>query len=302
MAQVLDYSAGFPGAKSIRDAGYPGAVRYGGFPGRRKCTTAAELRDFDAHGLGMAIVFEDTETTWRGGYGAGRSGAQRTRNHLNDIGFPQNRPIYMAVDQDVVTTGEFSTMLDFLRGAASVVGPKLIGPYGEADVIDRAREAGLATWAWQTAAWSGKRHTNATLYQHVGTVYVGGVTCDYNDVLAADWGQHNAVLPKRRQTHREEDAMIIMSETKGLALVVGGVAVPLGQRSTDGAVNSTEAFPRLQLTDGEYNQVLTGCASLQSLPGKLDALLAKESGGGVGPIEGDYDADVSITVTRKPSA
>jgi hypothetical protein len=56
---VLDYSAGFPGAAAIRRAGYGGAVRYIGFPSRVKCTTAGELADFDRHGLGMALVYED---------------------------------------------------------------------------------------------------------------------------------------------------------------------------------------------------------------------------------------------------
>jgi hypothetical protein len=192
LSQVLDYSAGFPGARNIKQKKYVGAARYGGFPGRRKCTNAAELRDFTANGIGMAIVFEDTETTWRGGYGSGQSGATKTRNHLNDIGFPQNRPIYMAVDQDVVKTGEFDTMLEHLRGAGSVLGgPAHVGVYGEADVIDAARNAGVATYFWQTAAWSRNRRTECTLFQHVGTVYVGGIDCDYNDVLADDWGQHN---------------------------------------------------------------------------------------------------------------
>jgi hypothetical protein len=98
----------------------------------------------------------------------------------------------MAIDQDVVSSGEFNVMLDYLRGAgASLGGPHLTGVYGEADVLDRAREAGVAAWYWQTVAWSGGRRTAAHLFQHVGTVNVGGVGCDVNDVLFPDWGQHN---------------------------------------------------------------------------------------------------------------
>lgn len=191
MPQVLDYSAAFPGAQAIRAAGYAGAVRYIGFPDRRKCATAGELADFTANGLGMALVYEDTATTWRGGYSAGQVGARRARDHANAIGFPAGRPIYMAIDQDVVIAGEFGLMLDFLRGAASVLGGSACtGVYGEADVIDRARDAGVARYFWQTAAWSRGRRTSAHLFQRVGTVYVGGVACDINDVLADDWGQH----------------------------------------------------------------------------------------------------------------
>ncbi|MFD1050078.1 hypothetical protein ACFQ1S_33400, partial [Kibdelosporangium lantanae] len=79
MAQVLDYSAGFPGAQAIRSAGYSGAVRYIGFPDRRKCATAGELADFTANQIGMALIYENTLTEWRGGYGAGQSAGERAR-------------------------------------------------------------------------------------------------------------------------------------------------------------------------------------------------------------------------------
>ncbi len=191
MVQVLDYSAGFPGAAAIRAAGYAGAVRYIGFPGRRKCTTAAELADFTAHGLGMAPVFEDTLTTWRSGRAGGARSAVTARTHGLAIGFTEWQRYYFAIDQDVVTSGEFDLMLDYLRGCGDVLGgPSRVGVYGEADVIDRARAAGVAGLFWQTAAWSRGRHTTCDLFQHVGTVYVGGVACDVNDVHSLAWGQH----------------------------------------------------------------------------------------------------------------
>lgn len=206
MAQVLDYSAGFPGAKAIRSAGHAGAVRYVGFPDRRKCATGRELADFTANGIGMAGVFEDTVTTWRGGRAGGARSAQLARAHATSIGFPKSRPIYYAVDQDVVTTGEFATMLDYLRGAGDVDGgPDLVGVYGEADVIDRARDAGVARYFWQTAAWSRGRHAVAHLYQRIAAVTVGGISCDVNDVLTTDWGQHNI-------TNFSEDNMALTSD------------------------------------------------------------------------------------------
>lgn len=193
MSQVLDYSAGFPGAQAIKRAGYVGAVRYIGFPDRRKCTNQGEFADFDNHQIGMALVFENNTTDWRGGFGAGLVSGRRGRDHANAIGFPADRPIYMATDQDVVSSGEFATMVEYLRGAGtSLGGPAVTGVYGEADVIDRARDAGVASWFWQTAAWSRSRRTKAHLFQHVGAVNVGGIACDINDALSDDWGQHNA--------------------------------------------------------------------------------------------------------------
>jgi hypothetical protein len=192
VSQVLDYSTGFPGAAAIKRAGYVGAVRYIGFPGRPKCTTRDELAEFDTHRIGMALVFENNITDWRGGFGAGQVSGSRARDHANAIGFPADRPICMAVDQDVVRTREFDTMVEYLRGAGdSLGGANVTGVYGEADVIDRARDAGVAMWFWQTAAWSHGRRTSAHLYQRIGTVIVGGIECDLNDVQTPDWGQHN---------------------------------------------------------------------------------------------------------------
>lgn len=191
---VLDYSAGKPGAAAIRRAGYGGAVRYIGFPSRTKCTNAGELADFTRHGIGMALVYEDHTEDWLGGFGQGRVSGSRARNHANQIGFPADRPIYMAVDRDVVTSGEFGTMVEYLRGASQTVGGVgLTGVYGEYDVCVRAQQAGVARWFWQCRAWSGtpvKLFPGRHLYQRVGTVVVGGIGCDINDVLQPDWGQH----------------------------------------------------------------------------------------------------------------
>lgn len=192
MSQALDYSAGFPGAENIKRAGYVGAVRYIGFPDRRKCTTREEFADFDNHQVAMALVFENNATDWRGGEEQGIRSGRRARDHANAIGFSADRPIYMAVDQDVVTAAEYNLMVNYLRGAGqSLGGSALTGVYGEVSVVERARDAGVASWFWQTAAWSGGKRTTAHLFQHVGTVNVGGIACDINDVLTPDWGQHN---------------------------------------------------------------------------------------------------------------
>lgn len=192
MSVALDYSAGFPGAANIKAKGYAGAFRYFGFPDRRKCATAVELADFTAHGLGMAGVFEDAAGNWRGGAAQGRRDGGIARAFADRIGFPGDRPIFAAIDQDVVTAAEFSLVLDYVGQFSHVIGgSQLGGVYGEADVIDRCRNAQVATYFWQTAAWSRGRKTACDAFQYVGSVSVGGVTCDTNQLNALDWGQHN---------------------------------------------------------------------------------------------------------------
>lgn len=198
--RVLDYSAGFPGAKAIKDAGYAGAVRYIGTPGNRKCTTKAELEDFDRHGLGMALVFEQTAGQWRNGFEQGRRDAKLARDHADAIGWPRGRPIYMAIDQDVVTEAEYAAMGRYLDGAGEVLGRELTGPYGEYEVCRRSAEWGFP-WQWQCRAWSGiaviSHFNGRRLYQYFGhpnggpNPTIGGVECDVNEVENDDWGQHN---------------------------------------------------------------------------------------------------------------
>lgn len=208
-AQVLDYSAGRPGAAAIKAAGYQGAMRYIGQPGATKNTTPLELQDFDAHGLGMGLVFEQRAGNWRGAFARGQIDGSKARQHATSIGFPKDRPIYMAVDQDVVTGAEFGLMLDYLRGANGPLGGShLTGVYGEHDVCLRAQQAGVARWFWQCRAWSGspaKLFGGRHLYQNARQVVVGGFQCDLNDVLQADWGQHNVTSIEEADMPLSED-------------------------------------------------------------------------------------------------
>lgn len=283
MAQVLDYSAGFPGALAIVRAGYVGAVRYIGLPGRTKCTNRNEFEDFSRAGVGMALVFEEAAGNWRKGTAQGRLDGQRARDHANSIGFPADRPIYMAIDQDVVTEAEFAAMIDYLRGAGeSLGGTYVTGVYGEADVIDRARDAKAASWFWQTKAWSQKRVTAAHLLQLIGTVYVGGIGCDINDVLADDWGQHNG----GDMTPEEHNMLQAVYD----GMYHGGKSTPGGRPLTEtwGATLSTVTG----LTDDEQNilgavaagkaEVLAAVAAIQPggtpTPEQIAALAAQLNG------------------------
>lgn len=200
MAIVADYSAGKPGAKALKAAGFDGAARYIGFYSAGdsrtpKCTTKAELDDFTANGLGMALVFESRADDWRGGYTTGHANYRIARNHANLIGFPSTRPIYMAVDSEVIGAANHAQMADYIRGARDAAGgPHLVGVYGQYSVCQYLSSfGGICDWYWQCRAWSGTpiqyfggRH----LFQHVGTVYAGPIPCDVNDVNRDDWGQH----------------------------------------------------------------------------------------------------------------
>ncbi|TWP51827.1 DUF1906 domain-containing protein [Lentzea tibetensis] len=218
--QVLDYSAGFPGAAAIAADGYGGAVRYIGFPNNRKCTTAEELADFTEHELGMALVYEHTAGDWRAGFDGGQAAARIARDHADAIGFPEDRPIYFAVDQDVVHEHEFVAAMEYLRGASDVLGVENVGVYGEHDVVARAADEGVATWFWQCRAWSGtpvRYFDGRHLYQQASPQpHVGGVQCDVNEVLTDDWGQHDAEREEVNEEHeRIREAIELLQQIVG---------------------------------------------------------------------------------------
>ncbi len=193
---ALDYSAGWPAPAAVKAAGFMGVIRYIGFDPalRPKCIGKAEYAAMTGAGLGVALVYENQAGDALQGRAAGVTAATRARQWADRIGFPADRPIYMACDTDVVTPAQFAAVLDYLRGAAEVHGgPGRVGVYGEADVIERAAAAGVARWFWQTKAWShGIVSDHDHLLQVLGQATVGGVVCDRNEIHQPDWGQTGA--------------------------------------------------------------------------------------------------------------
>jgi hypothetical protein len=244
------------------------------------------LEDFSRNGLGMALVYQNVTTDWQGSYNGGRYNAQLGRNHATDIGFPGDRPIYMAVDRDIVTEAEYATVMSYLDGAASVLGgPKNVGVYGEAEVIRRALEGGHASYGWQTAAWSkGARYGGAHLYQYVGTVVINGIACDYNDVLKPDWGQHNYLeddmsWDERFRTPDGKDIMArdLLVWTNYFANQIPALLATM-TRIADGEAMSTEDIKEVISTSAQEAFAQTIIPMLrESLPDVIEEAMAGDN-------------------------
>ena len=188
----LDYAAGRPGGRAIRDAGYKFVVRYlsdGGpsLPG--KLLTPAEADDLRAHGIEIVSNWETTASWMLGGYQAGVRAAQRALAQVLRCGGRRDRPIYFSADWDA-TPQQQAAIDDCLRGCASIIGAENVGIYGGYWPVKRALDNGTARWAWQTAAWSGSnREPRMNMFQRIGYVIVGGVQCDVNEARTPDYGQ-----------------------------------------------------------------------------------------------------------------
>lgn len=198
--QGLDYAGGIIGGGTVVASGYAFVCRYlsdGGSSLPNKKLTPNEAADLQANGVGIVSNWETTADMMLGGYDQGVIDAQRAWAQHKVCGGPDARPIYFSADFDA-TPAQQAQIDDYLRGAASVIGATNVGIYGGYWPVSRALTNGTAAWAWQTQAWSGGNQDariNLLQNNNAGYAYVGGVQCDVNQALTADFGQWNAVVP-----------------------------------------------------------------------------------------------------------
>ena len=207
----LDYSAGRPGGKAIKDAGYQFVVRYlsdggPGLPG--KLLTPQEADDLLSNSVAIAVVWETVAQRILGGQDAGAADARAAVAQIARCGGPDDRPVYFAADWDA-TPQQQDPIDDYLRGAADVIGVERVGVYGGYWPLSRAKTEETERWFWQTGAWSGGLQApnpnapgdwphrpqpvpflDTQVYQRPGQyVTVGGVSCDVNEARVDDYGQ-----------------------------------------------------------------------------------------------------------------
>jgi hypothetical protein len=203
----LDYSGGRPSGAAVARAGYGFVVRYlvNGLSGRVDLS-AGEVSDMHGNGVAVALVWErkiigqpDRATE---GHGAGVADAQAAVAQANDVGLPDN-PIYFCIDFDIPdyspgnagARAKLGPVGDYFDGVLSVLPRDRVGVYGGFYAVSRILDAGLARWAWQTAAWSGgQEDPRIHLFQRVGTVTVDGVGCDVNEARKDDFGQQGDTM------------------------------------------------------------------------------------------------------------
>lgn len=211
METVLDYAGGVPSAAAIKAGGHIGAVRYiapdrtnGSLPG--KPVHRAEVDDFDAHGLKMAMVWqygkvEDADV--RRGRKGGVEDAKAAQAHLDKIR-ASDHPVYFAVDYDITLSEWNSFGVEYFRGAASVLGKQRVGIYGhsrvchwagpEDDVVARVVPGRWLCWVTKGYSRGATGRDYAVLYQRIVDTrsnpgpQVGGVTVDVSDVYHPEWG------------------------------------------------------------------------------------------------------------------
>lgn len=203
LGTVVDYAAGVPNAGAIKAAGHLGSVRYVSErrPGAEswmlgKPVTLAETRAQSGAGLKIASVYQfgraETADWLQGAAGADRHAPEAIRIH-RAAGGPNNRPIYVAIDDNPTWNQYANQIRPYLQRFKQRLESAglILGIYGNYNVIDWAIKDGLGSFFWQHDWGSnGKIHPRTTIHQKAGyKATIAGVEVDVNNVYAQDWGQ-----------------------------------------------------------------------------------------------------------------
>lgn len=211
---VIDHAGRPPGAAAVKAAGHVGAVRYvsgdrtgGSLPG--KPIRLDEVRDYEAHGLELAFVWQYGKDSGSAppdvmrGRAGGLADARAAQARLDELARP-DWPVFFAVDFDITLAQWNATAVHYFRAAGEVLGTQRVGIYGHSQVCHWAGpEDKVVGWrgskwlAWQTRSWSAgvQGRDYCVLYQRIVDTAatpgprVGGTVVDVNDIWHDDWGQ-----------------------------------------------------------------------------------------------------------------
>jgi len=182
-----------PSGATVRAAGYVAVIRYLKKHGASgvHVLTAHEYADKVAHGVSVALIYEAPHPDrMLGGRNAGINDATWALAQARACGIANPRCIYFTCDFDV-QPAQYATIDAYLAGAAAQIALGRVGLYGGVGIIKHAQAHHSAHWFWQTLAWSrGQQAPGIHLLQRTGTVTVGGVDCDVNEIRRTDFGQH----------------------------------------------------------------------------------------------------------------
>lgn len=175
----VDFAWGAVNGAALKAAGQKFGISYISHDSTGKNLSPLELHDLWAEGLFAGLVFEDTAKRALGGFKAGVEDATFAKARADAL--KPGMPVAFGVDFDV-TPAQKAAVLDYLRGAVSVLGKARTGVYADYWVVKYLVENGdVCGFYWQTYAWSGGLvHERACVLQYSNGHTVGGLSVDFN--------------------------------------------------------------------------------------------------------------------------
>lgn len=215
-----------PTAADLVAAGKRFAGRYVGPGTADKHLTAPECDDLLSHGIDIFLLAEGVADGATGGRLTGRSHALQASSDAAKLGAPADIPIYFAVDYDV-TAQTWPAARDYLAGAGEILGPARVGVYGERDVMAWAQRDGVASWFFQTYAWSrGLWFAGNHIEQYLNGQIIGAGHVDLCRAMRENFGQwRSAVAPPKG----DEMGLLVYSGKTAAVYYGTGATAPSGR-------------------------------------------------------------------------
>lgn len=185
----IDYAWSRPSIAAMRAAKVEFVCRYLSWDTTGKNLTRGELAQLIEAGFWIVVVWETSAKRALSGYTGGKSDAQAARVQAAALGMPPGRPIYFAADWDA-GPDDHAAILNYLDGAAAVIGRDRVGLYSGYGPMKAAFDADKIAYGWQTYAWSeGRWDRRAQLQQYSNDQLMGGAGVDFDRGMTEDYGQ-----------------------------------------------------------------------------------------------------------------
>jgi hypothetical protein len=156
-----------------------------------KNLTRAECAAYLDAGIAVGLVWETTSDRALAGALPGADDGREARRQATALGFPLDRPIFVAVDFDATAAQLAAQVGPYLLAFGTTVGgASLAGVYGGLKTVRYALDHKLVGWGWQTYAWSrGVWDARAYARQYRNGVRIAGHDTDLDRAvsLAALW-------------------------------------------------------------------------------------------------------------------
>lgn len=258
----VDYAWDKPTIAWLKDNNYAFVCRYLSNDDS-KDLSASEANLLAASGIWICVVWETSAQRAAQGHTAGIQDAAKAVAKTNALNKPSNRPIYFAVDFDA-STGQVA---EYFRGVNSVLGVQRTGVYAGYNVVKGLQAAGLATWFWQTSAWSNSKWFSMNHLEQ----FKYTDKWDLNRALRSDYGQW---LPGRTPVDAPMEE--ITMDNKQLAVAVwrtdNVLNAPAGHQEGDNPYWAAQNFLREIYTQNE--QIISNQTKILDNQGKILTALA----------------------------
>lgn len=229
---IIDYSTSRPPVSILNAAGITSVGRYigwdsvPGYPSMGKNITSAEANELISNGISVFLAFEYNPNAAAMGATQGAADGKLAAKQLGALGAPPGMGVYFAVDYDIPdyapTLGDtpqnaftkLGPVAKYFQAINELKNPYQIGVYGGYWAVKRVLDAGLATLAWQTVAWSGGNlDSRSGIYQIAATAPVIGADIDIREhnTSLIDFGQWpRPSVTKPKDPSSKEQGMIII--------------------------------------------------------------------------------------------